>query len=93
MKLIAAIVQEQDANKLLERVGPGRWAATRINTVGGFLRKGNVTLLLGVEDERVEETVETIRQAVGSDLPPDTAPGAARRGTIFVLDVTRFIRI
>ena len=54
MKLVCAILSDADANRVVEAVvQAGYPGPTRINTVGGFLRRGNVTLLLGVEDTQV----------------------------------------
>lgn len=92
MKMVFAIVSDADANKVTEAlVGAGFPGPTRINTVGGFLRKGNATLLLGTEDERVAEAIDTIRDAV-EDRPAPEDPNV-RRATIFVLNSNRFIRI
>jgi uncharacterized protein YaaQ len=52
MKLVVAIVADQDANRATQAlVDAGYPGPTRINTVGGFLRRGNATLLLGTDDE------------------------------------------
>jgi uncharacterized protein YaaQ len=92
MKLICAIVSDQDANEVIEAlVKAGYPGPTRINTVGGFLRKGNATLLLGTDDERVEPAIDIIRAAVEAGQPP--SDGHAKRATIFVLNTSRFIRV
>ena len=65
MKLVCAIVSGTDADKITESlVSAGYPGPTRINTVGGFLRRGNATLLLGTDDERVEGAIDVIRSAV-----------------------------
>jgi uncharacterized protein YaaQ len=92
MKLVVAIVSDPDANKVTEAlVGAGYPGPTRINTVGGFLRKGNATLLLGTDDERVEGAIDVIRAAVEDRPPPEDAN--QKRATIFVLNANRFIRV
>ena len=92
MKLVCAIVAGNDADRVTERlVNAGYPGPTRINTVGGFLRRGNATLLLGTEDDRVAGAIDVIRGAVeGRPVPDDPN---ARRATIFVLNTSRFIRI
>jgi uncharacterized protein YaaQ len=92
MKLVMAIVSDADANKVTEQlVTAGYPGPTRINTVGGFLRKGNITLLLGVDDDRLEGAIDIVRTTVETRPAPDDLN--VKRATIFVLDANRFIRI
>ena len=92
MKMVCAIVPDGEADRVVQGlVKAGYPAPTRINTVGGFLRRGNATLLLGTDDDRVEGAVDVIRSVVeGRPAPADPN---ARRATIFVLNASRFIRI
>ena len=60
MKLIIAIVQDEDSSKLLSRLMQGGFGVTKLATTGGFLKAGNTTLLLGVEEERVDEAIGII---------------------------------
>lgn len=61
MQLLLAIVQAEDADDLQDRLVAQEIRLTRINTVGGFLARGNVTVLIGVEDEQVKRVLATIR--------------------------------
>lgn len=60
MKMIIAIVQDQDSQELADKLVENNFRATKLATTGGFLRAGNTTFLSGVEDERVEEILELI---------------------------------
>jgi uncharacterized protein YaaQ len=92
MKLVCAIIAGSDADKVIEGlVSAGYPGPTRINTSGGFLRRGNATLLLGTDDERVEGAIDVIRSAVEERPVPEDP--SSRRATIFVLNSSRFIRI
>lgn len=92
MKLVCAIVSDADANKVIEAlVAAGYPGPTRINTVGGFLRRGNATLLLGTDDDRVEGAIDVIRATVETRPAPEDPN--SKRATIFVLNSSRFIRI
>ena len=92
MKMVVAIVADQDAGKVIEAlVNAGFPGPTRINTVGGFLRRGNVTLLLGTDDERVEQAIDVIRATVEQRAPSEDPN--QKRATIFVLNTSRFIRV
>ena len=55
MKLVVAIVNNDDSHAVLSEITRAEFSATKLSTSGGFLRAGNVTLLIGVEDERVSE--------------------------------------
>ena len=50
MKLIIAIVQDQDANRLLERLLDNGIGATKLASTGGFLKVGSTTPPTGVEE-------------------------------------------
>lgn len=66
VKLIIAVVQDQDAGRLLEKLLAAGHRATRLATTGGFLRQGNTTLLIGMEDEKVEEVLKIIEETCRS---------------------------
>lgn len=60
MKLIIAIVQDEDSSRLLSKLMKQGFGVTKLATTGGFLKAGNTTLLLGVEDERIDEAIHVI---------------------------------
>ncbi|RBP42213.1 cyclic-di-AMP receptor [Garciella nitratireducens] len=62
MKMIIAIVQNQDQRVLVETLMENQFHVTKLATTGGFLKVGNTTLLIGVEEERVERVIEIIRE-------------------------------
>ena len=62
MKFIIAIVQDYDCDRLLRAIAAHGLRATRVASTGGFLRTGNTTVLMGVEDDRVQDCLEIIRQ-------------------------------
>ena len=61
MKLLITIVQAYDSDRLLRAVTSAGMGATKINSLGGFLRMANVTILMAINAERVPEAVEMIR--------------------------------
>ena len=103
MKLIFAIVNSDDAPTVSGELTDKGYIVTKLATKGGFLKVGNTTFLIGVEDSQVEDVITTIRefsikrrQTIPnlSNYPGDTVPmpievtvGGA---TIFVTDVDRF---
>ena len=82
MKLVVAVVQSEDANGLLSQLSNRGFRATRIKTVGGFLREANATVFIGVEEEDVETVVQTIREAFISSASARAATSrSSRRST------------
>jgi uncharacterized protein YaaQ len=61
MKLVIAVVQGEDAQRTSEALTAVGFGSTRITSSGGFLQQGNVTFFVGVEDTRVAEAVQVIR--------------------------------
>ena len=62
MQLVLAIVQNEDADLLCKRLNASGHRVTRLNTVGGFLARGNVTILTGVEDNQVDDVIAIIQK-------------------------------
>ncbi|MCD7036624.1 cyclic-di-AMP receptor [Metabacillus sp. GX 13764] len=62
MKLIIAVVQDQDSHHLLNSLTEHNFRVTKLATTGGFLRSGNTTFMIGTEDIRVEKALELIKQ-------------------------------
>ena len=76
MKLIIAIVQDEDSSKLLTGLMRKGIGVTKLATTGGFLKAGNTTLMIGIEDERVEEAINTIEAVCKSRKQLTTTPTA-----------------
>ena len=60
MKLITAIVQNDDANKLISALREHGFSSTKMSSTGGFLSSGNTTVISGVEDDMVDVAIEII---------------------------------
>lgn len=61
MKLILAVVQADDANKVVQALNEAGFRVTRIATQGAWLRRENATLLTGVDDDRVNDVLRVLR--------------------------------
>ncbi|UUZ82202.1 cyclic-di-AMP receptor [Paenibacillus sp. P26] len=61
MKLVIAVVQDKDSNRLSNALIKEGFRATKLASTGGFLRAGNTTFLVGTEDERVNEVLQVIK--------------------------------
>ena len=66
MKLLVAIVQDQAQQILGKAFLENNIRATKLSSTGGFLRSGNTTFLIGIEDERIDEVLEIIKQSCQS---------------------------
>ena len=109
MKLIIAIVQDDDAVDLIDVLTESGFRVTKLATTGGFLKAGNTTLMIGVEKENVdkvlaiiEEICKTRNQIVTSPSPVAGSTGVyvpypveveVGGATVFVVDVDKFIKI
>ena len=62
MKLIIAIIQDEDASEVISHLNEAKFQVTRLSTKGGFLRAGNTTIMTGVEDEKVEGALKIIEE-------------------------------
>ena len=61
MKLVIAVVQGEDAQRTVEALTAAGISSTRVSSTGGFLQQGNVTILVGVEEAKVPDAVQVIR--------------------------------
>ena len=107
MKLLIAIVNNDDCQTVLSEITREGFSATKLSTSGGFLRAGNSTLLIGVEDDKVEALIDIIgkfcsqRKQIVQTTPAFNTdffvsmPVEVHVGgaTVFVLDVEQFIKL
>ena len=108
MKLVVAIINNDDANAVMSNLTKNGYQATKLSTSGGFLRAGNITLLIGVEDKKVDEVIDLVGEYSSQrkkitpvnntylgDSMLSSMPIEVTVGgaTIFVLDVEQFYKI
>ena len=61
MKLVVAVVQDQDSNRLSSALTKNDFRATKLASTGGFLRSGNTTFLIGTDERLVPQLLDLIR--------------------------------
>ncbi|OZM55866.1 hypothetical protein CIB95_15210 [Lottiidibacillus patelloidae] len=61
MKLVLAVVQDKDSQRLSSALVENNFRATKLASTGGFLKAGNTTFIIGTEDEKVDEVLEIIK--------------------------------
>ena len=92
MKLILAIVNNEDTARATEALMKSGFFVTRLSTTGGFLMMGNTTLLIGTEEERVQMALGILRQHCTARTQPGSSvmrsdPVTVGGATVFVLGV------
>jgi uncharacterized protein YaaQ len=109
VKLIFAIVHDEDSSKVIGVLSREGYSVTKLSSTGGFLRSGNTTLLIGAEDSEVDKLINIIsencerrKQVVDSSMFPSSMNGVYMPypieipmggATVFVLAVERFEKI
>ena len=107
MKLVTAIVNKEDSKAVCNELLKAKFYVTRLATTGGFLMAGNMTLMIGTEDERVDECIACISKCCKQRT--EIVPGTASLGvglestmpvqvtvggaTVFVTNVERFEKL
>ncbi len=106
MKLLFAIINRDDSGTVVRNLSREGFSSTKLSTTGGFLLSNNITLMVGVEDEEVQQVIDIIKThshsrtqiipttEMGLDFeaatPLEVSVGGA---TIFVVDVDRFEKV
>ena len=109
VKLVVAIVHNEDAGALVDALLQREHRATRLHSSGGFLKQSNATIIVGVEDEQTDEVLAIVREncvsrtQVVNPMPPIMEPGEffmpypleveVGGATVFVVPVERFERL
>jgi len=87
MKMIILILKDSDSDAVTQALTSADYRVTRVASTGGFLRSGVATLLLGVDDDRVDSAIELIREKISKAAPNE------KRATLFVIPVERFEQV
>lgn len=87
MKLVIAILKDSDALPVTDALVERQYRVTRIASTGGFMRRGNVTLLVGVEEANLSELFGLIGNACREPEP------GQHKATIFVLPAEDFVQV
>ncbi len=107
MKMVLAIINYDDAQDVINSLMKAGFQITKLATTGGFLRAGNVTVLIGLDEARLDECFTIIRAhsstrrqivpttaEVGMGFFPSTPVQIEVGGaTVFVLNVERFEKL
>ena len=95
-KLIIAVVQNEDADGVVDALLEAEFRATRLASTGGFLRRGNTTLMIGADEDEVDTVLDLLRRRVRNHAPHDTGEASQAdlaAATVFVLDLEDYQRL
>jgi uncharacterized protein YaaQ len=96
MKLILAIVNSDMVETVSRALVEKSYPVTQISSLGGFLRRGSTTLVIGVDAPQVPGVLATIKgvvpQTPRSD-PNNPAADSSHYVTLFVLDASQYVQI
>jgi uncharacterized protein YaaQ len=93
-KLIITVVQNEDADAVVDALLEEEFRATRLASTGGFLRRGNTTLMIGADEDQVDKVLDLIRQhARSGSAPVDSGASQPAAATVFVLDLEEYQRL
>ncbi|MEA1962181.1 MAG: cyclic-di-AMP receptor [Bacillota bacterium] len=99
MKLVMAVVNDQIAPGLVEKLVQKNIPVTRLASSGGFLRHGSTTLMSGVEGEEVQVVIQTIKDYTekkklerleGNQCPDKVKEGLA---TVFIMPIEKMLHL
>lgn len=109
MKLVVAIVQDEDSKRLNEAFTKQGVRATRLASSGGFMRAGNCTFLVGIENRKVDAVLDIIKDVCSTRIQSVMAPPSydfnfemnlnypmeveVGGATVFVVDVEQFKKL
>lgn len=107
MKLVVAIIHDEDAHDLILALSEAKFGVTKLASTGGFLRAGNTTILVGVEADQVDLVLEKIKEncKVRKEITTSSAMMSEASGfmtmpievtvggaTVFILDVSQHFK-
>lgn len=107
MKLVLAIIHDEDSHKLIEKLSKENFGVTKLASTGGFLKTGNTTLIIGVEKVKVQDVIKVIEgtcktrkeytmtsSIIGesSSFIGQPIEVAVGGATVFVIDVDQFLQ-
>jgi len=108
MKLLLVVVQDSDVNILTEELVDKGYRVTKLASSGGFLKTGNTTIFMGVDDDKLDDCIKLIetnckkRTTTTAMVNPSmqgamfqTFPVEVEVGgaTVFILNVDQFLKI
>lgn len=94
MKLIIAIIQDEYVSKIIKVLMENKIRTTKLSSTGGFLKSGNTTLFIGVEEEKLDNVVNLIRkECTSKKVKSENAEITVGGANLFVMDIDQYVKI
>jgi uncharacterized protein YaaQ len=94
MKLAIAIIQDEYINKVMKALMAEKIRATKLSSTGGFLKSGSTTLLIGIEEDEINNLIEIIKSQCKTKKIKDGESEITIGGAnIFIMDIDKHMRI
>ena len=87
-KMVLAILEDFESSSVMNALHEAGYPLALIDSTGGLLRRGNSTIIAGVNDDQVENVIDLINQECSPSVNP-----FKKRATIMVFDVDHFEQI
>ena len=87
-KMIMAILEDSESNTVMRALHDAGHPLTLIDSTGGLLKRGNSTLIAGVDEIDVDRVINLINQECSPSVNP-----FKKRATIMVFNVEHFEQI
>ena len=88
MKLLFVIISKEDVDQVISGLNKEGFRATKIASSGGFLKKKNVTLMIGVQEDQMKAVIDIVK-GICHERQTVEVGGAI----IFAVDVSHYEKI
>ena len=87
MKLIVVIMEDDLSHILSKELLENKISSTKLSSTGGFLKKGNTTMLIGTDVEKEQSILDLIKKVCDEN---DVESDNESKANIFVMDLEDF---
>lgn len=94
MKLAIAIIQDEYITKVMKALTAEKIRSTKLSSTGGFLKSGSTTLIIGIEDDKIDFLVDIIKdQCQSKQVKNGESEITVGGANIFIMDIDKHMRI
>ena len=94
LKLIIAIIQDDYISKVIKTLMENKIRTTKLSSTGGFLKAGNTTLFIGVEENQIDKVVDLIKAETSSkNVKAGNDEITIGGANLFVMDIDQYLKI
>lgn len=94
LKLIIAIIQDEYVTNIVKVLMENKIRTTKLSSTGGFLKSGNTTLFIGVDEDKVDKVVELIRkECISKKVKLGQGEVTVGGANLFVMDIDQYMKI